>query len=109
LRTPLTERLGIDVPVIQGSLGPWSSVRLAAAVSNGGGLGTIGTAMRPAAAISADVDRLRDTTDRPFAVNHTMRPLDAEAWRVTIASAPPVIPFALGDPGELVDEAHGRS
>jgi NAD(P)H-dependent flavin oxidoreductase YrpB (nitropropane dioxygenase family) len=36
----LTEKLGIDYPVIQGPLGGLSSQRLTAAVSNFGGLGS---------------------------------------------------------------------
>ena len=45
MRTPLCDLLGIDVPVVQASLGPWSRPELTAAVSNAGGLGTLGTAL----------------------------------------------------------------
>ncbi|HEY1367039.1 MAG TPA: nitronate monooxygenase [Gaiellaceae bacterium] len=106
MRTALCERLGIEVPVIQGSLGPWSSVALAAAVSEAGGLGTLGTALLSADQIRADIRRMRELTDRPFAVNHTMRPLSEEAWEATLEEAPPVVSFALGDPGERVARAH---
>jgi nitronate monooxygenase/enoyl-[acyl-carrier protein] reductase II len=106
VQTPLCERLGIEVPVIQGSLGPWSSVALAAAVSESGGLGTLGTALLSADQIRADIRRLRELTDRPFAVNHTMRPLSEEAWEATLEEAPPVVSFALGDPGDRVAQAH---
>jgi nitronate monooxygenase/enoyl-[acyl-carrier protein] reductase II len=106
VRTALCERLGIEVPVIQGSLGPWSSVALAAAVSEAGGLGTLGTALLSADQIRADIRRMRELTDRPFAVNHTMRPLSEEAWEATLEEAPPVVSFALGDPGERVARAH---
>lgn len=106
VRTVLTETLGIEAPVIQASLGPWSSVRLAAAVCGAGGLGTLGTATKAAEDVRADIRALRELTDRPFAVNHTMRPLDEDAWRVTLDEAPPVISLALGDPGERVEQAH---
>jgi nitronate monooxygenase/enoyl-[acyl-carrier protein] reductase II len=106
VRTPLCDRLGIEVPVIQGSLGPWSSVELAAAVSDAGGLGTLGTALRSTEQIRADIRRVRELTDRPFAVNHTMRPLSEEAWDATLEERPPVVSFALGDPAERVAQAH---
>src|SRR5262245_54333217 len=102
----MCDSLGIEVPVIQGSLGPWSAVALAAAVSNAGGLGTLGTALRSPEQIRTDIRRLRELTDRPFAVNHTMRPLSEEAWEATLEEAPHVVSFALGDPGERVAQAH---
>ena len=45
LRTRLCELLGIEHPVIQAPIGPWSSAELVAAVSNAGGLGSVGTAL----------------------------------------------------------------
>src|SRR4029079_13285635 len=42
LRTRLTERLGIEHPVISAPMGFYAGGRLAAAVSNAGGLGLIG-------------------------------------------------------------------
>jgi hypothetical protein len=45
LRTPLCELLGIEHPVIQASIGSWSSAELVAAVSNAGGLGSVGTSL----------------------------------------------------------------
>jgi enoyl-[acyl-carrier protein] reductase II len=50
--------------------------------------------------------RLRDLTDRPFAINHTMRPLDPEAFEATLAERPAAISFHIGDPGDLVKRAH---
>jgi nitronate monooxygenase/enoyl-[acyl-carrier protein] reductase II len=56
--------------------------------------------------VRADIRALRELTDRPFAVNHTMRPLDEDAWRATLEEAPPAISLALGYPGERVKHAH---
>jgi nitronate monooxygenase/enoyl-[acyl-carrier protein] reductase II len=106
VRTALTERLGIEAPIIQGSLGPWSSVRLTAAICEAGALGTLGTALKGPDEVRADIRRLRSLTDRPFAVNHTLRPLSEEAWQVTLEERPPVVSLALGDPGRFVEEAH---
>ena len=40
-------------------------------------------------------------------MNHTARPFDPDAWRATLQARPPVVSYAIGDPGELVAEAHG--
>jgi enoyl-[acyl-carrier protein] reductase II len=106
LRTPICDLLGIEYPVIQASLGPWTSVELVAAVSNAGGLGSLGTALRSAEEIKKQIARTRELTDRPFVVNHTLRPLNEEAFAVTLEASPPIISFALGDPGDLVKRAH---
>ncbi len=106
LRTRFCELVGIEHPIVQASLGPMTSVELAAAVSNAGGLGSLGTALMSVEEIRRMVGRMRDLTSRPFVVNHTMRPLNEEAFRLTLDLAPPVISLALGDPGDLVKQAH---
>jgi enoyl-[acyl-carrier protein] reductase II len=106
LRTPLCVLLGIDVPVLCAPFGPWYEVDLAAAVSNAGGLGCLGTTARPVADLRSQWARLRTLTDRPFAINHTPRPFDPEAFDATLAERPAVISYHMGDPGDLVDRAH---
>ncbi|MEU7473901.1 nitronate monooxygenase family protein [Streptomyces sp. NPDC044984] len=108
LRTPVCGVLGIEVPIVQGPLGgPWQqSMRLAAAVSDAGALGSVPTTLRTPAQVRDDVRRLRDLTDRPFALNMTRRPFDPEVFDVVIAEAPPVFSFALGEPGDLVTRVH---
>ena len=49
---------------------------------------------------------MRKLTSRPYAVNHIPQLLDADAFRYTLAARPAVISFALGDPGDLVRQAH---
>ncbi|HEY3231051.1 MAG TPA: nitronate monooxygenase [Roseiflexaceae bacterium] len=106
LRTPLCDLLGIEYPIIQASIGPWSSVELAAAVSNAGGLGSLGTALLSADKLRSQLAQTRELTTRPFVVNHTARPFNEELFALTLAVRPPIISFALGDPGELVERAH---
>ena len=48
MRTRITELLGIEYPIIQGGMAWVAEYHLAAAVSNAGGLGLIGTASAPA-------------------------------------------------------------
>lgn len=68
-RTPLTERLGIRYPIIQGPLGGLSTQRLTAAVSNFGGLGSFGAHGLAPDEIRKVVREIRTLTDKPFAVN----------------------------------------
>jgi len=106
MRTPLCDVLGIDVPIICAPFGPWDSVDVAAAVCAAGGLGSLGTAVRPVGELQEQWLRLRRRTDRPFAVNHQPRPFDEAAFAATLAHRPAAISYHMGDPGELVHRAH---
>ena len=106
LKTPLCDLLGIELPIILAPMGTCTSAELAAAVSNAGGLGGIGSLFRATAAIKRDIDVVRKLTSRPFAINHIPQTLDAEAFRYTLEARPAVISFALADPGDLVRQAH---
>lgn len=66
----LQSLLGIRYPIVQGPFGGGlSSVRLAGAVSNAGGLGSYGAHVLSPAQITGLVDELKEATTAPFAVN----------------------------------------
>jgi hypothetical protein len=65
----LTEKLGIDYPIVQGPLGGLSSQRLTAAVSNFGGLGSFGAHGLSPGAIKDVIAEIRPLTSKPFAMN----------------------------------------
>lgn len=65
----LVEMLGIEQPIVLGPFGGLSSVELAAAVSERGGLGSYGLYGYGPARIRETVAALRAATDRPFALN----------------------------------------
>ena len=65
----LTAKLGIEYPIIQGPLGGLSSQRLTAAVSNFGGLGSLGAHSLPPDAIKDVIAEMRSLTSKPFAMN----------------------------------------
>jgi nitronate monooxygenase/enoyl-[acyl-carrier protein] reductase II len=106
LRTPVCDLLGIDVPIIGAPFGPWEQVELAAAISGAGALGSVGTALRSVDELQVQWQRLRQLTDRPFAINHTVRPFDEEAFTATLAFRPAAISFHLGVPADLIARAH---
>src|SRR3984957_16665606 len=68
-RNPLTEKLGIDYPIVQGPLGGLSSQRLTAAVSNFGGLGSFGAHGLTPEAIKDVIPQIRSLTSKSFAMN----------------------------------------
>lgn len=75
LRTRLTDLLGIEHPIIQGGMGGVGRAGLAAAVSNAGGLGIITALTQPGPdELRREIDRCREMTAKPFAVNLTILP-----------------------------------
>jgi nitronate monooxygenase len=70
LQNPVLNRLGLQNPVIQGPMGGGASTpELVAAVSNAGGLGSLGAAYLKPDEITATIRRIKLLTSKPFAVN----------------------------------------
>src|SRR5215471_5648301 len=108
LQTRLCDLLGISVPLVLAPFGPWDQVDLAAAVCESGALGSLGTAIRSPGELREQWARLKSLTDRPFAVNHTGRPFDEEAFTATLQAQPAAISFHMGVPADLIARAHDR-
>jgi enoyl-[acyl-carrier protein] reductase II len=106
LKTPLCNLFGIEIPIILAPMGTCTSAELAAAVSNAGGLGGIGSLFRSAAAVKRDIEVVRKLTRRPFAINHIPQAMDADVFAFALAARPTVMSFTLADPGDLVQRAH---
>ncbi len=106
MRNSLCKLLNIELPIIQAGMGIFTSAELVAAVSNAGGLGSLGTGFRTAEGLRQELHHIRELTDRPFAVNYVLMNVDEEIIKVILESKPPVISFALGDPGDLIKRAH---
>lgn len=75
LKTRFTELVGIDYPIVQGGMMWVGRAELAAAVSNGGGLGILTALTQPTPdELRREIDRCRALTDKPFGVNLTILP-----------------------------------
>ena len=75
MKTKITELFGIEHPIIQGGMHFVGLAELAAAVSNAGGLGIItGLTQGTPEKLSAEIERCRSMTDKPFGVNITFLP-----------------------------------
>ena len=106
LRTPICDLFGIDVPIVQASLGAASSPVLTAAASNAGALGTLGVAILPPDMTRRRIEEVRELTDKPFAINTTYRPLREDVYDEMLAASPAVVSISLGISKEIVDRAH---
>ena len=86
----LTELLGIDLPIIQAPMAGAHGSALTIAVSNAGGLGSLGCAMLTPDGIRAELTAIRAKTTKPFNVNffcHTPPAPDAQSeaqWRAML-------------------------
>ncbi len=99
MKTRLTQLLGIEHPIIQGGMIWCSGWELAAAVSNAGGLGTLGSGSMYPDELRAQLAALRAATDRPFAVNLPMLyPNIAAHLQSCIDFDVPVVITSAGNP-----------
>lgn len=105
MRTMLCDRLGIEVPIVQAPMGGAAGAKLAAAVCNAGGLGTLPLWTLDADGLKAEIAALRALTDRPFAANLNLRFPQAERLDLCLAARAPVVSFFWGDQGPLVGRA----
>jgi nitronate monooxygenase len=75
LSTRFTEEFGIEHPIVQGGMQWVGKAEIVAAVANAGGLGFITALTQPSPeALTAEIARCRDLTDKPFGVNLTILP-----------------------------------
>lgn len=106
LRTRFCELLGIEVPVLQAAIAPYTPPELVAAVSNAGALGTVTTGFQTVDQVRSAIRRTQELTDRPFVVNFVTRALDDEMFASAVEARPRAISFALGNPGDHIKRAH---
>ena len=78
LRTPFCELVGIEYPIIQAPMASTSTPPLAVAVSEAGGLGSLGHAYTQPDAMRTEVAAVRARTARPFNLNLFAAPQPVE-------------------------------
>ncbi len=103
MKTRLCELLGIEYPILQGGMAWVATAELAAAVSNGGGLGIIGAGHMPTDILCEEIRKTKRLTKRPFGVNlMLLTPHIEELIRVTLEESVPVITTGAGNPGTFL-------
>lgn len=99
IKSKICEMLGIRYPVLQGGMAWVADARLAAAVSEAGGLGIIAGMNMNGEQLRAEIAKLRALTDKPFGVNvMLMSPYAAEVAAVVVEEDVPVLTTGAGNP-----------
>lgn len=104
MKTRVTSILGTKYPIIQGGMAWVADAHLAAAVSNGGGLGLIAGGSMNGELLRKEIQLARTLTDKPFGVNiMLMNPCAAELAQVLIDEHVAVVTTGAGSPGKFVE------
>ncbi|MGI6315549.1 MAG: enoyl-[acyl-carrier-protein] reductase FabK [Christensenellales bacterium] len=105
IQSPICEMLGIRYPVFQGGMAWIADGKLAAAVSDGGGLGIIAAGNAPADHVREQIRIARDITDKPIGVNiMLMSPYTDEVAKVVIEEKAEVVTTGAGNPSKYIRE-----
>ena len=103
LKSPICEKLGITYPVFQGGMAWIADANLAAAVSNGGGLGIISAMNANAEWLRGQIRHAKELTDRPFGVNiMLMSPFADDVAKVVVEEGVQVVTTGAGNPGKYM-------
>ena len=103
LKTPLTELIGIEHPVVQTGMGWVAGARLVAATSNAGGLGILASATMTLEELATAVTKVKAATDKPFGINMRADAGDAgDRVDLLIREGVKVASFALAPKPDLI-------
>lgn len=104
LKSAICEMLNIKYPVFQGGMAHIADASLAAAVSNGGGLGIISAMNSGTDYLKEQIDRARELTDKPFGVNvMLMSPHVEEVASLLAEEKVSVITTGAGNPEKYMN------
>ena len=105
IRSEICELLGIEYPVFQGGMAWIADASLAAAVSEGGGLGIISAMNAGADYLRNQIRQVREKTEKPFGVNiMLMSPHADEVAQVVAEEKVPVVTTGAGLPSKYMKQ-----
>ncbi|MER8043364.1 nitronate monooxygenase [Streptomyces sp. NPDC094032] len=105
MKTPLTELVGVEHPIVQTGMGWVAGPRLVSATANAGALGILASATMTVPELRSAVREVKSRTDRPFGVNLRADASDArERVRIIVDEGVRVASFALAPSRELIAE-----
>ncbi len=102
IRTALTERLGLEYPIVLAPMGNVSGGRLAAAVSNAGGLGLVGGGYGDPDWMRRELSVARTEAARPWGVGLITWHATAETVEFALRYEPHAFMLSFGDPRPYV-------
>lgn len=105
IKTELCDLVGIKYPLFQGGMAWISDGKLAAAVSNAGGLGIIAGGNAPGEYVAEQIKIAKSLTDKPFGVNvMLMSPFADEVAEVVAKERVAVVTTGAGNPSKYIEE-----
>lgn len=103
----ITELFGIKYPIVQGGMVWCSGWRLAAAVSNAGGLGLLGAGSMHPDTLQEHIDKMKAATDRPWGINiPLMYPEIDRLMKIIIDSGVRIVFTSAGSPKKFTPMLH---
>jgi enoyl-[acyl-carrier protein] reductase II len=104
-RPMINEILKIKYPLIQGGMANIATGEFAAAVSNAGAFGVIGSGGMDINELKANIERCRELTDKPFGVNiMLMSPFADQMAQLVIEERVGAVTTGAGNPGKYVEK-----
>ncbi len=103
MRTRVTELLGIEYPIIMGGMAWAGTARLAAAVSEAGALGIIGSGSMTPDILREEIRRAKKLTSKPIGVNILLlSPYVDDLVKVAMEEKVAAITFGAGNPAKYI-------
>ncbi|MGI9005297.1 MAG: nitronate monooxygenase [Streptosporangiaceae bacterium] len=102
LHTAFTDSFALQHPIALAPMGGVSGGALAAAVSNGGGLGIVGAGREDPDWLDRELEVVVRTTSRPWGVGFQSWATDAVTVERALARHPRAVMLSFGDPGPLI-------
>ncbi len=104
INSPICEAIGIEYPIFQGGMAWIADGKLAAAVSNGGGLGIISAMNAGSDYLREQIRIAKESTDKPFGVNIMLQSPHAEEVAAVVAEEKiSVVTTGAGSPAKFME------
>ncbi len=105
IKSAICELLGIEKPIFQGGMAWIADARLAAAVSNAGGLGIVSSINAGVEAVRDEIRKVRTLTDKPFGVNVMLAaPNAAEIADLVVDEGVKIVTTGAGSPAPYMEK-----
>jgi nitronate monooxygenase len=103
LLTPFTDMMGIEVPVVLAPMGGLAGGALAAAVSNGGGLGLVGGGREERDWLQRELTLVTAMTDKPWGIGFLSWAASRDSVELALGYRPHAVMLSFGDPTHLAE------
>lgn len=106
----LCERFSLKYPIIQGGMGNVSHPELAIAISEAGGLGTLGAGTMTPAEIEQKLNQIKEHTSNPYCLNIaiSVQPYLEDVLKLALEHDVPVISLSAGNPRPYIKKFQER-